>query len=144
MQWIRCEPWYGLPDSCCFTLSGITRGYDFSINNAPLIIVLLFKGEWQSFPSSRGVWVLCASAEGLIYILESAPRPRGILSIIFCQYSQWTFFVVENSPILWVFYICLNSLSTMYPCAWKTHFASWDLLIAPGSVKRELIKSIVH
>lgn len=86
MQWIQCE--YNLPDSSCFTLSGITRGYDFSINNAPLIFVLLFKGEWQSFPSSRGVRVLCACTEGLIYILESAARPRGSLSIISCQYSQ--------------------------------------------------------
>lgn len=119
MQWLQCDPQYGLPDSWCFTLSGITRGYDFSINNAPLIIVLLFKGEWQSFPSSRGVGVLCASTEGLIYILKSAPRPRGNLSIIFCQYSQWTFFVVENSPILWVFYGCLTSLSSIYPSAKK-------------------------
>lgn len=36
---------------------------DFSINNAPLIIVLLFKGEWQSFPSSRGERDLCVSGK---------------------------------------------------------------------------------
>lgn len=39
-----------------YTQQGYTGVHmnDFSINNAPLIIVLLFKGEWQSFLSSRG------------------------------------------------------------------------------------------
>lgn len=50
---------------------------DFSINNAPLIIVLLFKGEWQSFLSSRGGRGLYLR-EGLIYILESAPYSWGV------------------------------------------------------------------
>lgn len=36
---------------------------DFSINNAPLITVLLFKGEWQRFLSSRGGRSLCVSAK---------------------------------------------------------------------------------
>lgn len=44
-----------------FTLSRITHEYDLSINNAPLIIARLLKGEWQSFPSSRGERGLCAS-----------------------------------------------------------------------------------
>lgn len=38
-----------------FTLSRVTQECDFSINNAPLIIARLLKGEWQSFLSSRGV-----------------------------------------------------------------------------------------
>lgn len=38
-----------------FTLSRVTHECDFSINNAPLIIARLLKGEWQSFLSSRGV-----------------------------------------------------------------------------------------
>lgn len=38
-----------------FTLSRETHECDFSINNAPLIIARLLKGEWQSFLSSRGV-----------------------------------------------------------------------------------------
>lgn len=62
---------------CGFTLSRVTQEYDFSINNAPLIIAPLLKGEWQSFPSSRGGGAVCLR-EGLIYILESAPFSRGV------------------------------------------------------------------
>lgn len=63
---------------CGFTLSRVTQEYDFSINNAPLIIAPLLKGEWQSFPSSRGEGGAVCLREGLIYILESAPFSRGV------------------------------------------------------------------
>lgn len=53
---------------------------DFSINNAPLIIVLLFKGEWQSFLSSRGGRERPACLrEGLIYIFGKCTlSPREV------------------------------------------------------------------
>lgn len=76
--YIYCNRLYGLHDFTGFTLSRVTQEYDFSINNAPLIIALLFKGEWQSFPCSRGERGLCVSGKGLIYILESAPYSQGV------------------------------------------------------------------
>lgn len=51
---------------------------DFSINNAPLIIVLLFKGEWQSFLNSRGGRGLCVSAKAWFTFWKVHLIPGGV------------------------------------------------------------------
>lgn len=70
---------------CGFTLSRVTQEYDFSINNAPLIIAPPLKGEWQSFPSSRGGEGGCVSqGRPDLHFGECTFLPGG-LPIIFCQ-----------------------------------------------------------
>lgn len=97
--YIYCNRLCGLHDFTGFTLSRVTQEYDFSINNAPLIIALLFKGEWQSFPCSRGERGLCLRERPDLHFGKCTLFSGG-LPIIFCQYWQWTCFVVENSPVL--------------------------------------------
>lgn len=62
---------------CGFTLSRVTQEYDFSINNAPLIIAPLLKGEWQSFPSSRGEGGLCVSGKAWFTFWKVHLSPGG-------------------------------------------------------------------
>lgn len=66
---MQCTVW-ATPPLLLYTQRGTSGGHMiyFSINNAPLIIVLLFKGEWQSSLSSRGGGGPVCLCEGLLYI----------------------------------------------------------------------------
>lgn len=95
---------------------------DFSINNAPLIIVLLFKGEWQSFLSSRGWRSLCISEKAWFTFRKVHLILRG--------------FGCHFHSILMVNFLCSGRLTcpshtscntvagnslVLHMCCWKKH-----------------------
>lgn len=120
-----------------YTQQGITGMHmnDFSINNAPLIIGLLFKGEWQSSLSSRGRRGPCVSGKAWFTFWKVHLIPGGVcLSFSVNTDSELSLlWKTHQSFTHKLHYGCLTCLFIYFlsqlVCCWKPMSKSIDINI---------------
>lgn len=121
---------------------------DFSINNAPLIIVLLFKGEWQSFLSSRGGRGLCVSGKAWFTFWKVHLIPGGVC-LSFSVNTDSELSLLWNTHHTFVhrlhygcFTISFYSLCFVEkPCP-NPHIQIWNCMIGDGLLSMRKIQKI--